>query len=117
MKLAKLLLGGCVLSLGVAAFAATAHKVKIVDPTWVGQTELKPGDYNVQVTGDKAMLKMGKQVLEVPAKMETNSAKFQYTQLGTKSVNGKSQLQEIDLGGTNSKIVFGEASGTQAGTK
>ncbi|HUA21563.1 MAG TPA: hypothetical protein VMB25_22620 [Bryobacteraceae bacterium] len=116
MKLAKLLLGGCVLSLGVAAFAASSHKITIIDPTWVGQTELKPGSYNVQVTGDKAMLKMGKQVVEVPAKMETNSSKFSYTQLGTKSINGKAQLQEIDLGGTNSKIVFGEASGPAAGT-
>lgn len=117
MKLAKLLLGCGVLSLGVA-FGASSHKVTIVDPTWVGQTELKPGDYNVQMQGDKATLKLGKQVVELPAKMETSSSeKFQYTQLGTKSVDGKSQLQEIDLGGTNSKIVFSQGSGVAAGTK
>lgn len=116
MKLAKLLLGCGVLSLGVA-FGASGHKVTIVDPTWVGQTELKPGNYSVQVEGDKATLKLGKQVVELPAKMQTSSEKFQFTQLGTKSVDGKSQLQEIDLGGTNSKIVFGDGSGVAAGTK
>jgi len=116
MKLAKLLLSGCVFSLGVG-LAASSYTVKIVDPTWIGQTELKPGDYKVQLQGDKAQLKMGKTVVEVPAKMENNSSKFSFTQLGTKIVDGKAKLEEIDLGGTNSKIVFSADSTASAGTK
>jgi len=73
MKLAKLLLSGCVFSLGVG-LAASSYTVKIVDPTWIGQTELKPGDYKVQLEGDKAQLKMGKTVVEVPRRWKTVAA-------------------------------------------
>jgi len=117
MKLVKLLVSGSVLSLGVA-LAASSYSVKVIDPTWIGQTELKPGDYKVQIEGDKVQFKMGKTVIEAAAKLETSTSKFSYTQLGTKLVDGKSKLEEIDLGGTTSKIVFGsDASATSAGTK
>ena len=48
MKMNKLMLGVCVFSLGIATAASTYH-IKIADPTWVGQTELKPGEYDVKV--------------------------------------------------------------------
>jgi len=117
MKLSKLLVSGGVLSLGIA-LAASGYSVKVIDPTWVGQTELKPGEYKVQVEGDKVQFKMGKTVIEAPAKVQTNTSKFAFTQLGTKVVDGKAKLEEIDLGGTTSKIVFSsDASATSAGTK
>jgi len=116
MKLVKLLLCGCVCSLGVA-LAASSYTVKVVDPTWVGQTQLKPGDYKVQLEGDKVQFKMGKTVVEVPAKMETSKEKFSFTELGTRVVDGKAKLEEIDLGGTNSKIVITSDSPVSAGTK
>jgi hypothetical protein len=111
----KLMLGACVFSLGIATAASTYH-VKIADPTWVGQNELKPGDYNVTVDAGKVTFKMGKNVIEAPAKIETNASKFADTQVDTKSVNGQSQLKELDLGGTKSKLMFGDASIAEAGT-
>ena len=107
MKSTRLLVAVCALSLGVA-FAASNKTVKVIDPIWVGQTELKPGDYKVQVDGDKATIMLGKDVM-VTGKVENGSTKFSHTEFGTKSVNGKTQLDEIDLGGTNSKITFGGA--------
>jgi hypothetical protein len=117
MKMNKLMLGACVFSLGIATAASTYH-VKIADPTWVGQTELKPGEYDVKVdaTG-KVSFKMGKNVIEAPAKIETSTYKFANTQMDTKSVNGQSQLKELDLGGTASKVVFTDASAVEAGTR
>jgi uncharacterized protein (DUF2345 family) len=113
----KLMLGACVFSLGIATAASTYH-VKIADSTWVGQTELKPGEYNVTVdAAGKVTFKMGKNVVEAPAKIETNTSKFSDTQFNTKSVNGQSQLKELDLGGTKSKIVFTDASAVEAGTR
>jgi hypothetical protein len=116
MKFNKLMLAACVFSLGIATAASTYH-VKIADPTWVGQNELKPGDYNVTVDAGKVTFKMGKNVVEAPAKIETSASKFSDTQLSTKSVNGQSQLKELDLGGTKSKITFGDASVAEAGTR
>jgi hypothetical protein len=116
MKLNKLMLGACVFSLGIATAASTYH-VKIADPTWVGQTQLKPGEYEVKVDGDKVTFKQGKNVIEVQAKVETNATKYNDTQLDVKTENGQAKLKELDLGGTKSKIVLTDASAVEAGTR
>jgi hypothetical protein len=113
----KLMLGACVFSLGIAT-AASSYHIKIADPTWVGQTELKPGEYDVKVDpAGKVSFKTGKNVIEVPAKIETSTSKFADTQVSTKNVSGQAQLQELDLGGTKSKLVFTDASAVEAGTR
>jgi hypothetical protein len=114
MKINKLMLGACVFSLGIATAASTYH-VRISDPTWVGQNELKPGDYQVKVEGDKATFKMGKNVVEVPVKVETNTAKYSDTQMDIKTENGHANLKELDLGGTKSKVVLGGSAPVEAG--
>ena len=116
MKMNKLMLGACVFSLGIAAAASTYH-VKISDPTWVGGSELKPGEYQVTVDGDKVSFKQGKTVVSVSAKVETNASKYSDTQMDVKTINGQAKLQELDLGGTKSKIMLTDASTIEAGTK
>jgi hypothetical protein len=116
MKITKLMLGACVFSLGLAT-AASSYHVKIADPTWVGTTELKPGEYEVKVEGDKVTFKQGKNVVAVTAKVETSAAKFADTQMDIKTENGQAKLKELDLGGTKSKIVLAEASAAEAGTR
>ncbi len=64
MKITKLMLGACVFSLGIAT-AASSYHVRIADPTWVGATQLKPGEYEVRVEGDKVTFKQGKNVVAV----------------------------------------------------
>ncbi len=114
MKINKLILGACVFSLGIATAASTYH-VKIADPTWVGQTQLKPGQYEVRVDGDKVTFKQGKNVVAVGAKVETNASKFSDTQMDIKTENGQAKLKELDLGGTKSKIMLNEATPVEAG--
>jgi hypothetical protein len=115
MKMNKLMLGACVFTVGIAS-AATSYHVKIADPTWVGTTELKPGEYDVRLDGDKVTFKQGKKVFEVSAKIETNATKYADTQMDIKTVNGQAKLQELDLGGTKSKIMLMDASIAEAGT-
>ena|SRR5579862_2113759 len=116
MKMKKLMLGACVFSLGIAAAASTYH-VKIADPTWIGGTELKPGEYDVKVDGDKVTFKQGKTLTVVSAKVQTNTSKYSETQMDVKTINGQAKLLELDLGGTKSKIVLADASAIEAGTK
>jgi hypothetical protein len=117
MKMNKFMLGACVFTLGIATAASTYH-IKIADPTWVGQNQLKPGEYDVKVdTAGKVTFKMGKTVIEAPAKIEASESKFADTMLDTKTVNGQSQIKELDLGGTKSKLVFDDTSVAQAGTR
>jgi hypothetical protein len=113
MKLNKLMLGACVFSLGIAT-AASSYHVKIADPTWVGGTQLKPGEYEVKVDGDKVTFKQGKNVIAVAAKVETNASKFSDTQMDIKTENGQAKLKELDLGGTKSKIMLTDASAVEA---
>jgi hypothetical protein len=114
MKMNKLMLGACVFSLGIATAASTYH-VRIADPTWVGQSELKPGEYEVKIDGDKVTFKQGKNVVAVTAKVETNAAKYSDTQMDVKTENGQAKLRELDLGGTKSKIMLTDATAVEAG--
>ena len=101
MKFTKLMFSVATLALGTA-FAASPYSVKLYDPVWIGDTQLKPGDYKVEMQGDKATFKNGKTVVEVPATLGKNDHKYSYTSL----VSVDSKLHEIDLGGTTAKIVF-----------
>ena len=101
MKLFKLSLGLATLALGVAS-AASSYKVTIPADTWAGDTQIKAGDYKVTMTGSQAVFTMGKQTVQVAASIENNTSKFSDTML---EANGN-KLQAIDLGGTNTKIVF-----------
>ena len=114
MKMNKLMLGACVFALGIATAASTYH-IKITEPTWVGTTELKPGEYDVKVDGDKVSFKQGKNIVAVSAKVETNASKFSDTQMDVKTENGQAKMKELDLGGTKSKIMLTDASAVEAG--
>src|SRR5271155_368835 len=113
MKMNKLMLGACVFSLGIAT-AASSYHVKIADPTWVGTTQLKPGEYEIKVDADKVTFKQGKNVIAVSAKIETNASKYSDTQMDIKTENGQAKLRELDLGGTKSKIMLTDASAVEA---
>jgi len=93
-----------------AASAASSYSVKFDQPVTIGATELKPGDYKVEMQGDKAVFKSGKNVVEVPATLEKADKKYNYTSFSSEG----SKVSEIDLGGTNMRIVFGPASSGKA---
>src|SRR5580704_10255605 len=101
MKLTKLSLGFATLALGVAS-AASSYKVTIPTDTWAGDTQLKAGDYKVQIEGNQATFVRGKQSIQVAATMEKSTTKAQETLLETSGT----KLQAIDIGGTTMKIVI-----------
>ncbi|HEX4137584.1 MAG TPA: hypothetical protein VHY84_23445 [Bryobacteraceae bacterium] len=100
------------LSLAVAA-AASVHTITLYEPVSVGATQLKPGVYTVEMKGDKAIFKSGKNMVEVPATFGATDKKNQSTLMLTSD----SKLREIDFGGTNEKILFAAEGETAAGTK
>lgn len=116
MKITKLMLGACVFALGIAT-AASSYHIRIADPTWVAGTELKPGEYQVSVEGDKVTFKQGKTVVAASAKVETSASKFADTLMDVKTENGRAKLKELDLGGTKSKVVLSDAAPVEAGTR
>jgi hypothetical protein len=105
MKLTKLMLSFGTLALAVAS-AASSYHFSIFQPSIFAGKELKPGDYKLQVNGDKAIVKMGKETLEATVKVENGTEKFSETSLRYSTADGKMTVQEIRLGGTTTKLVF-----------
>jgi len=97
----KVLLGFVTLALAVAS-AASSYKVTLFQPSVINGSSLKPGEYRIEIQQDKAIIKQGKKTTEAPVKVETADQKFSTTVV---RYNGDN-VQEIRLGGTNTRLVF-----------
>jgi len=109
MTFTKLAFGLTTFALAIAS-AASTHSVTFTSPVWVGGTQLKAGQYTVEVTADKAVFKMGKTVTESAVTLEKADKKFGMTS----SIVSDSKVKEIDLGGTTSKLIFAVGAGEGA---
>lgn len=89
------------LALGIAS-AAAPYDITLLDSFSVGKAELKAGDYKLEMQGDKAVFTIGKKSVAVPATLGKSDQPF----VSTVFVSQRSKLKEIDLGGTQDKIVF-----------
>jgi|SRR5580698_181140 hypothetical protein len=91
-------------ALGSLAFAAgNTFKVNLAQDSVVGGKSLKAGNYKISVENGNAVLTRGKESIQVPAKEETAPNKFAATELTYKD---NANLEEVDLGGTNTRIIF-----------
>ncbi len=92
---------------GMALSAGKSYTVKLYEPAMVGTTELKAGEYRVEVMDQKAVIKGGKVQKEADVKVETSDTKYDTTTVRL-STGSKPQIQEIRLGGTKTKLVFSD---------
>ena len=92
------------------ASAASTHNVTFTNQVWIGGTKVNAGNYTVEVTADKAVFKMGKNTIESPVTLEKADKKFS----ATSSIVSDSKVQEIDLGGTTTKLIFAAGAGEGA---
>lgn len=100
-------------TVGVMTASAATYKVSLHQDSVVNGQSLKAGDYKVEVKeNNTAVISKGKQTIEVPVQSVTSNAKFSSTQV---QYNDNNKLQEIRVGGTNTKLVFGATSPTAAG--
>lgn len=106
--LTKFVLAFSILAL-VAAFSgtlpATAH-VTLAKPAVVDGTALKAGDYRLLIGDGKVTFNIDKQSFDIPAKVETSSKKFDANQVQYDVVRSQTTIQEIDLGGTKTRLIF-----------
>ena len=93
----------------VLSAAGLTYKVSLLDDSTIGGKQFKAGDYKVELKDNAtAVVTKGKKSVEVPVKTETGPNKFSTTEI--EYVNDH-QVQEIRIGGTNTKLVFGGANG------
>lgn len=87
--------------------AAGTYRVSLHQDATIAGKQVKAGDYKIEVKDNNtAVLKQGKNIVEVPVKTETSESKFSSTQVQYTDGNN---LQEIRVGGTKTKLVFGGA--------
>ena len=92
---------------GLAIASARSYTVNLFQPTMVGATELKPGEYKVEVNDQTAVIRQGKVRTESQVKVEESDTKFDTTVVRyVNSADGKVRIQEIRLGGTKTRLVF-----------
>jgi hypothetical protein len=88
----KVLIAFATVALTVASAAAN-YKVTLFQPSMINGTELKPGDYKIEVKDNRAVVKSGKTVVEADIKIETAAEKFNSTSVRYNSADGKYQVQ------------------------
>jgi hypothetical protein len=89
----------------LASAASKTYTLNVWQPAVLAGTELKAGQYRLEVDGDKVRLKAGKQSIEAGVKVENTGTRHRATTLVLEESNGKLHIKEILLGGTDTKLV------------
>jgi len=100
----NILLGFAFFALAIAS-AANSYHVTFYQSVMVNGSELKAGDYKLELKDNTVVLTQGKTVTEAPATVENDRQKFERTSV---RLNGM-QVEEIRIGGTNTRVVFGKS--------
>lgn len=103
----KTLLFALVLA-GVSIASAKSYTVVIDQPVVVAGTEVKPGEYKLNVEQSKASFvdRFKKTVAEATVTVQEGDKKFDNTVVETSNANGKIQVQSIRLRGTKIRVAF-----------
>ena len=102
--LRKVIIIFAIAALGVAA--AETYKVTLFQPTVVQGQELKPGQYKLDLKDTTLVIASAKTSVETKVKVEKCDEKFSTTTIRFATTDGKYAIQEIRLGGTQTKLVL-----------
>ncbi|MBV8845500.1 MAG: hypothetical protein JO307_22050 [Bryobacterales bacterium] len=100
-------------SLALAAGSSSSYNVTLSERAVIAGKELKPGDYTVEVNGGQAVIKKGKESVAAPVSVQSGDQKFSRTSIRYDRADGQYHLDQIQIGGTKTTLVFGKESGTQ----
>jgi hypothetical protein len=110
MNTKSLLIAGALTLASFGIASAKSYDVIFSNPTMVGNTELKAGQYKLKVQGGQAVFTGAEdsKSVSVPVKIENNNSKFDETRVETTKQNGMDSIQVINLGGSATKLEFGQ---------
>jgi hypothetical protein len=107
----KLVLAFAILALATAfggGVSGAHYKITLLQPSVVKGTELKAGEYRLQILNDTATLTGQKLTVDVPVKVETNERKYDSTAIRYIQQDGKAMISEIRIGGTKTKLLINQ---------
>ena len=92
--------------LGASIASAKTYSITLSSPAAIGNSQLKTGEYRLELKGDHVLVKGDKVAGEFPVQVENEARKFDNTSITTSSEGGSNRIEEIRLGGTTVKLVF-----------
>ena len=98
-------LAGMFLILALSVMSAETYRLQIHGPVFLGGTELKTGEYTLNLEGDNLTLKNGKLAVESKVKVESLEQKAQSTALVCEKVGDRLEVNAIRLKGSTTKLV------------
>ena len=98
----------CFAIAGLMLAHAKSYSMNLYQPAMAGGTELAPGEYQVELVDQKAVITRGKTRAETAVKVANADKKYSTTTVSLATGNGKARIQEIHLGGTTTKLIFGD---------
>ena len=111
--LRKVLLTFTVGGVMVVSAASNKYHVQFFEDVMVDGKSIKAGEYTIEMQNNTAVMRQGKQTIEVPAHTESVEKKADSTTY--RSTGGK--LEEMQIRGSRTKIVFGAPNTTADGTE
>ncbi len=108
MKKSLILIGALALTSLIAS--AKTYDIALSSPALAGTVQLAPGEYHMKVVGNNATFTSvdSDKSYTVPVKIEQAPKKFDQTAVDTTNANGADHIQSIELGGSTTKLEFGE---------
>lgn len=98
----------CLAVAGLVVANAKSFSLSLYQSATLGRTELKAGQYQIELDGQKAVVKRGKMRAEAPVTVETADKKYDTTSIVINRADGKEKIQEIHLGGTKTRLMVAE---------
>ena len=74
--------------LGASIASAKTYNITLTSPAAIGNSQLKSGEYKLELKGDTVVVKDGKMVNEFPVHIENEARKFDATSITTSSQGG-----------------------------
>ncbi len=92
----------------LTVLSAKSYEIILSGPTKAGNLQLKPGQYTLKVNGDKAVFTdiNSSKSFTTPVKVQTTDKKFDDTRVQSTKEGEVDKIEEIDLGGSKTKLGF-----------
>ena len=105
-----LLWGGALALSAVAMAGSKTYDLVFSAPIKAGSVQLAPGEYKLTVEGSNAIFTGAhtRQSVTVPVKVENGDTKYGATALDSTMQGSTAQITSIQLGGSKTKLEFGQ---------
>lgn len=106
----SLLLAGALALASFSIASAKSYDIMLTEPAQAGALQLKAGEYHVKVEGANAVFTSvdTSKKFTAPVKVEKTGKKYDQTAVETNTANGTEKVQAIELGGSDTRLDFGD---------